>query len=382
MTNAKPSIVLAITLGEIGGAQNFVLGFARWLQTQGYPVTLLLGDGTWLEQAAKEAGIRTIRLRHMGRAIHPIRDVRAFWELVRVFRQLRPDVVHLNSTKMGAVGSLAARFASVKRVVYRIGGWVFLEPLSPHTKSLYRFVERLSARWKDIIICVHPNDQLVAEQEKIRPRTATVTVANGINLSTFLPNLLSRDEARCELGLTKETFVFGTVAGFYPPKDLPRYIEACADVHKQFPTAEFLIIGDGMQRPQIEAMREQHKLTSVVHLPGHMNNRASRLLRAFDAFVLPSVKEGMPWALLEAMAASLPCIATDVGANAWMLKDEAGWIAPAKDPQGLAAVMAHIIHHPEEAQKRGIKAHETIKERFPLEKTYQGNLDACLDKTS
>lgn len=373
MNQAKRRMVLAVTLAEQGGVQEFLLQFAKYLQAQGHEVTILAGEGSWLFERAAEKGLATRRLVHVRRAIHPWHDVCAIFELRRVLQELRPDAVHLNSSKMGVVGSLAGRWAHVPRIVYRIGGWTFLEPLPALTRWLYRVVERLSARWKDIIICVHPGDASIAQSLHITPRLSLVAIPNGIDLARFETNLLSRTESRRVLGIDPDVFVFGTIANLFPAKDLPRYLEACALVHATHPETRFIIIGEGMERAVIEKKRCELHLERAVHLPGAIA-KASSLLRGFDAFVLPSAKEGMSWALLEAMAAGIPCLATDVGANAWLL-DRAGWIVPAQDPKALARAMEEILQHPVEAKKRGDAARERVAQDFPLEKTLRGNAE-------
>ena len=237
MNQAKKRLILAITLAELGGATTFVLGFARWLTSRGFEVIVLAGEGQWLFDRCQEDGIRAIRVTSLRRAISPWNDVRAFFELRRLFRDLKPDAVHLNSTKMGVLGSLAAYFTPplapprqggedrVSRIVYRIGGWVFLEPLPTLQKYFYLLIERLTARCKDTIVCVHPGDRIVAERERIRARNDVRVVPNGIDLPAFDARLLPRDEARRRLGTTNG-FVFGTIAGFFPAKDLPRYLDA------------------------------------------------------------------------------------------------------------------------------------------------------------
>ena len=141
-----------------------------------------------------------------------------------------------------------------------------------------------------------------------------------------------------------------------------------------------MIIGDGPERKRIEETRDRLGLRTQVVLAadvlGNALDQANTFLRAFDAFVLPSAKEGMPWSLLEAMAASLPCIATDVGANAWMLGNEAGWIVPKQSPEALARTMIEAHANLTEAHKRAAAARREIEQRFPLEKTYQGNMEA------
>ncbi len=378
MSHAKRRFVLAVTLAEQGGVQEFLLHFARFLQQQGHEVTLVTGEGRWLVEQAKHQDTPLHQLTHMRRAILPWHDVLAFFELRRFLKDLAPDAIHLNSSKMGVIGSLAARSLGIRRIVYRIGGWVFLEPLSSFTRWFYVWIERISARWKDVIICVHPGDETVAKQEHIIPRQEIRVIPNGIDLAAFDTRLLSREESRTALSLESTSFVFGTLANFFPAKGLLQYLETCAILHKEFPKVRFLIIGEGPERKALEARRDILGLTETVILTGY-KAQASRLLHAFDAFVLPSNKEGMPWALLEAMAAELPCVATDVGANHWLLTPEAGWLVPAHDPVFLAQRLKELLIRPEEAKRRGSLARTRIECDFPLQHTLQANEKALLD---
>ncbi|MSR85290.1 glycosyltransferase family 1 protein, partial [Candidatus Uhrbacteria bacterium] len=363
--NSAKKIVLAITLAEPGGAQSFVLGFAKWLKKNGHDVTVIAGDGTWLFEACTTSGISTIHLKHMGRAINPWRDFCAYVELKRVLRKLQPHTIHLNSTKMGVIGSLASYGSTVlsspsqdkiPQVVYRIGGWVFLEPLSSIVKQLYVWAERWSAKYKDVIICVHPGDEAIARELNIKPKKKLITVPNGIDLENFDHELVSREEARRLLNLDSRATIIGTVAHLYPAKDLNGYFDAIAIVHRQQPHLLWIILGDGPERKQLEAKRAALHLESLIFLPGASPIPAAHLLKAFDLFVLPSAKEGMPWSLLEAMAAELPCIATDVGACQWMLDDKAGWIVPKQNPHALAEIILDALNHPQEAMERGKQA--------------------------
>lgn len=373
MSDAK-RIVLAVTLAEQGGVQEFLLKFASHLLAQGHEVTLIAGEGSWLFEQAAAKGIPMRNVKHLGRSIRVWRDVRAFFAVRSVLRELQPDAIHLNSTKMGVLGAFAARSVGIKRVVYRIGGWVFLEPLSPLVKMVYRFIERLSAAWKDYIVCVHPGDLRVAEALNILPRKQLKVIPNGIDLDVFRGKLLSRKEARAALIPTSigETPLFGTIANFFPAKDLLGYLDACTLVHKRFPEALFVLIGDGPERLAFEEKRRALHLEQVVLLPGQLP-QASRFLKAFDVFVLPSAKEGMSWALLEAMAASLPCLATQVGANEWLLAPDAGVLVPALDPKTLAERMCFLLESRAVAAAYGVSACARIERDFPLRTTLEEN---------
>lgn len=371
MPHAKQRIILAVTLAEHGGVQEFLVRFAKYLQTQGHEVTITAGEGEWLFSTCQKEGIPTHKLKHMRRAISPWHDVLAIFELNHYFEQYKPDAVHLNSSKMGAIGSLAARQVHIPRIVYRIGGWVFLEPLPPLTSCVYRLIEQVSARWKDTIICVHPGDLEVAKKYGILPRKELVSVPNGIDLPTFEATLLGREAARTALNLNQKSFVFGTIANLFPAKDLPHYLEACKIIHDRHPNTKWIILGEGPERQRIEEKQKTLGLENTVLLPGQKNN-ASQYLKAFDAFVLPSSKEGMSWALLEAMAANIPCLATTVGANEWLLQ-KAGELVPPHQTQALVAAMESMINHPIEGKAKTQQAYERIKRDFPLQKTFEEN---------
>lgn len=337
-------IVLGITLGKPGGTTTFVWRFARWLQHRGENVVVLIGEeGTWLRERCIESKISFRVIPHLQREIHPWHDALALKSFYTALRDLQPRVLHLNSAKAGVIGSLAGRLARVPNIVYFIGGWAALSTSSPIQRAAYLWPERLTGRCKDTIICLHPGDAAFANKHGIHPKKSLIVIPNGINETALQASLFSREEARRKLSLPQEGWIFGTVANFYPPKDLPRYMRACRRVVDRFPNAHFCLIGDGMERGLIEeAIRTLH-LELSVHLAGS-REEASRFLRAFDAFVLPSKKEGMPFVLLEAAAAGLPIIATDVGAHRWMLPEAT--IVPPQNEETLAEALCQEMQMP------------------------------------
>lgn len=366
-------VVLAITLAKPGGATSFVFGLASSLQTQGIPVTVLAGEGDWLFERCAEKQIPCLRIPSLGRELSLWRDLRSLRELTSLLKKLQPTALHLNSSKMGVLGSLAGRLAYVPRIIYCIGGWSFLEAVSQQKKALYIWAERISSHLKDHIVCVHPGDAELARLHQIRGREETLVIPNGVDLQAFDKTILSKEAARTALGLSQEEYLFGTLGNFYPAKDLPRYMEACALVHREHPNARFVLIGDGQERDAIKSARSRYGLDEAVKLLGSID-QASRYLSAFDSFVFPSAKEGMAFALLEAMAARLPCIVTDVGANRWALGEDA-WIVPPQNPQALAAAMSEALTHPEDAIKKGLRVRETVENRFPLQQTFTAHIN-------
>lgn len=378
--NANPRILLLVTQSAWGGVQSFLVNFAKSLAADGFEVMLAAGGDGALWKAAEEAGIQTFRLKHMRRDINPIQDVLAYSEIKTLIDTFEPHAIHLNSSKMGVIGSLAARKSNTKpRVVYRIGGWSFLEPIPTWKRWLYRTAEKLSAKYKDVIITVHPGDAELAERIGIRPREKITTVANGLS-EGFARALHARDAARRLLGLPTDAYVFGTVANAYATKNLPTYLDAIKPMHDAHPECRFVIIGDG---PEFEQLKEKRKTLKLdrLDLTGHRDD-ANTLYRAFDAFVLPSVKEGMPWTVLEAMASGIPIIATDVGANRWMTNPQTGSpasiiIAPG-DAQAISAAMQLILNDKNKSAEMAHAGPLIVEKYFRWASTYRGNRDALL----
>lgn len=383
MPNAK-RILLVVTQAHWGGVQSFLLHFAQELQKHGHIVLLAAAGEGLLWQRAEAAGIKTHRLQRLRRDIHPFFDYLALRELQELYQAFQPDAIHLNSSKIGILGSLAAvwyrkRFPHV-RLVYRIGGWAFLEPQPTWKTYLYLKAEQWTAPYKDVILTVHPGDEVLARTYSIIPRESVRTAANGLDVEAFQSHLLPRTEARATLGLPPESFVFGIVSNAYATKGLIPFFQALPAFLSQNPQARVCLLGDGPEFDTLKNLAATSFSATQAHLEGQRAD-ATRLYRAFDAFVLPSQKEGMPWALLEAMAAQLPCIATDVGACRWMLEggpEPCGLIVPKGDQAALHRAMQSLLDEEILCQQYAAVALQNVRSRFTWERTFEANAQALL----
>jgi glycosyltransferase involved in cell wall biosynthesis len=372
MPSAKRRILFLITISDWGGAQSFVCRMAAEAKRAGHDVMIAAGgDGELFARGAAE-GIHVVRLKMLRRELSPLHDLAAIHEIRTVIRDYKPDVVHLNSSKMSVVGSIAASIEHVPRIIYRIGGWAFLEDLPSWKRQIYLWSEKLTAHRKDIIVTVHPGDEEEANRHNIRPKDRVVTIANGLDLPSFDAALLDRAGAREKLGLRATDIVIGTVANFYPPKDLPHYLASIAPVLTST-NLRAVIIGDGPERNAITNAIHANNLADHVILAGRRDD-STALLRAFDLFILPSSKEGMPWSLLEAMAARLPCIATDVGACRWMLEPNAGIIVPPKNADAMRHAIMSLVSDTQRQTALGDAARIAVETRFRWENVVRQTL--------
>ncbi len=186
-------ILFIITQGHYGGAQKYVLDLLAGLKDK-HEVFFAVGEDHdhSVAQILSSTSQNTplFELKHLKRNISPIHDVLALRELHSLYQSLKPDIVHLNSSKAGVIGSLAR--TKETRIVYTAHGWVFLEPLSPLKKLIYQGLEYISSRFQDATIVLSPEEHAVALTQLHIPESKLHTIPVGIAPITFF----KKDSAR------------------------------------------------------------------------------------------------------------------------------------------------------------------------------------------
>ncbi len=351
---AKLKILYIVTQGEWGGAQRYVFDLATNLANE-FVITIAIGEPEGrcdLQDKMKQwnegrgtRDVNIIQLKHLVRKISPIHDILAIFELAKLYKTIKPDIIHLNSSKASILGSFAFSFfvPRASSDIYTVHGWVFNEPLNQFKKTLYRWLEKFTAKWKDKIIVLSDSDYQTGQQAGISTNKL-IKIPLGISPPIFL----SKEKARQELSklshisyLPSHTIV-GTIANLYPTKGLDTLIEAIniINIKYQISNIKFFIVGDGPEKNNLQSLITKYGLQNV-HLLGAIDN-AAQYLPAFDIFVLPSRKEGMPYTLLEAVAAGLPIVATNVGGVKELIIDA----IILNDPKILAEKIIQTIKNP------------------------------------
>jgi len=367
-TAPKKRVLFIITQSELGGAQQFILQFIKQAEKDAYDMSVAVGsdgDGS-LSRALIEIGIPVFVLSALKRNLNPIYDIQAISQIKKLIQKLQPDTLMLGSSKAGFIGAWAARTCQPRpKVIYRIGGWTFNDPWPAWKKATWRMLEKVSAGWKDIIIVNNAHDLAQAKALGIKPRQNIVLIHNGLN--PYKINFLTREESRTQLVLPVSKKIVGVIANFYPAKGLEYLIEAAALIERE--DVMWCIIGDGDGRSALKKLIDSLGLIEKVLLVGRKEN-AAQYLNAFDLFVLPSVKEGFPWAVLEAMAAKLPVIATNVGAVPEIIEDGVnGYVIEPRNSEQIAERVTTLLDNQSRAQEMGIQGHQRILFAFNLETT-------------
>ena len=374
-----------ITNLELGGAQEVALYAVSHLDRTRFRPVLVAGPGGLLtEEARRLPGVQTRIVPPLGRRIHALSDLLAFLHLVWVLRRLQPAIVHTHSSKAGILGRWAAWCARVPLILHTVHGFG-ITPAQP------RWMQRLFILLERITGCITTHWITVADIDLAKGRQwglfdANVSVIRpGIDPAPFHRPLDPevRGSLRKELGIGSGEYLIGTVACLKPQKAPEDVISVARLVCSRMPGARFVLIGDGVLRPRLEALIAEQTLEDRVRLAGWRRD-VPRAMGCFDLLLLTSRWEGLPRVMLEAASAGVPIVATNVGGveEAVVQRDRVR-LCEAGDIAGLAAGVEDLLMA---GRKRGVRA-DGVDNRLPQEfhieemvKQYQSLYDRLLSQ--
>ena len=291
----------------------------------------------------------------LGRRIYDARGIRGFARLVAIVRRFRPHVVHGYLFGPNLFAAMAGRLLGVPAVVVAKRNMDAFE--TPGQVALQRVAHRLATHVTAVSEAVA--DTVVSLGV---PRDRITVIPNGVDASRF--EGATADRGR--LGVNGEGVVVGSVGCLAARKDYGTLLDALARLRAQGLDPWLVLVGDGPERASLEERARELGLEDRVRFLGERPD-VDRLLPAFDVFVLSSREEGIPNALLEAMAAGRPSVATAVGGNREVLEDgSTGWIVPPQSPEALAGALADALRRPDEARRRGDAARRSMLEHHSI----------------
>jgi glycosyltransferase involved in cell wall biosynthesis len=361
-------IAHVITRLDLGGAQQNTLYCVEHHDRSRYRVHLAAGPGGLLDRQA--LGIAEAEVCLMPVLRHPIRphaDLAAVTVLARWLRHRGIDLVHTHSSKAGILGRLAARRAGTPAVVHTVHGWSFNTTQPALVRALYVWLERWAASWTDrLVVVAEANIRQGLAAGIGRPEQYCV-VHSGIDVDAFAaPAGRVAVAGAGALACGDGELLVGTVACLKPQKDPLTLVRAARRVVEAEPRARFVVAGDGALRPRVEALAAELGLGDRLVLLGWVDDVRS-LLHSLDVLVLTSRFEGLPRAVLQAMAAGVPVVATEVDGVPEVISDgETGRLVAPGDDQAVADAVLDLLADPARRTRLACAAQERLRGSFEI----------------
>ncbi len=361
---------LITTFYSRAGSSRRTLEIIRGLQGNGYEFDLLVGEesSASLIESVREEGIRVDRIPGLRKYISPVDDLKALNALKEHFSTRRYDVVHTHLAKAGILGRFAAKWAKVPVTVHTIHGPSFPESKPPWQRGLFKQLERMAADNTQAMVFVGQELQSQYLAAGIGNPEKCHLIYTGRDFSPFV-QAAQRDAAfkrclRCDLGLNEEDLVVGYVARLVPSKGHILAIRAGEQLMRKYPRLCFLFVGQA-NLPSEKHYKEfllaevaKRGIQDRVLFLDHQTD-IENYFAIFDAFILPSLYEGLPNVLLEAKVMNLPVVAFDCGGVQEILGDRESIVSKG-DVEGFQRKLEQMVlrlsngnrrtDHPETAQ--------------------------------
>lgn len=375
---APRKVVHLITRLDRGGsAQNTMLTVLGHDRRRYEPVVVAGEAGSWDAQGGRaatednrrrleKASIRYHLVSSLVRPISPWQDFVALWSLIRLLKRERPAIVHTHTSKAGVLGRLAAWFVGVPTVIHTPHGHVFYGHFGPLRSRLFLQVERMLARITCRLIGLTEAERQDHLDRRVGRRERFAVIPSGIDVDRFRKARAADKSVPGWFECPSDALIVGSIGWLTDIKGHRFLVDAVALLKRDCPGLHLVIVGSGDQREALLARAERAGIREAVHLVGH-RDEVEACLAGMDCFVLPSLNEGMGRALIEAMAAGLPVVASRVGGIPALIQDGVnGLLVPPADGPALAAALHRIIRDPQEACRLGKKAADSIGEAYDV----------------
>jgi glycosyltransferase involved in cell wall biosynthesis len=365
--NGKVRVLRLFSRLNVGGPSIHVIVLTAGLAARGYETQLLVGheaerEGD-LDDLAQQNGVHCIRVPGLGREIRPWSDARVLWRLYRAIREFAPHVVHTHTAKAGFLGRIAARLAGVPVIVHTFHGHVLRGYFGPAKTSFYRRLETWLGRLSTALIAVSEAVKRDLVELEVAPASKIRVVELGLPLQE-LAGPLPRGGLRIEAGISDSACLVGIVGRLAPIKDIAVFLRAAAIVAVAEPLARFAVVGDGELRVELESLAQELGLTGRVYFYGWRRDMPA-IYGDLDVVVNCSRNEGTPVALIEALTAGRPVVATRVGGTPDVLRGgERGRLVPPSDPSALAEAILETVRDLDACRARAAAGRQEVLAKY------------------
>jgi len=343
----KRKVLHPITRLIIGGAQENTMLTADYLDRNLWQVDILSGPQTGSEGSIIDEVCRrkiSLFLEHsLVREIHPLKDMIALFRLARFMKKHQYDIVHTHSSKAGIIGRWAAWVAGVPVIIHTVHGWGHHDHQHPWVRKVYISLEKLSLKITDKLVAVSGKNILKGLSDGIGQKNNYTVIRSGIELERFGHPHVDQSTMRKQLNIPSDAIVIGTVMRLSPQKAPLDFIEAATILAQKLKKVYFVLVGDGPLHDAVVKKAQENNIEKQFIMTG-LRRDIPELMNCFDIFVLPSLWEGLPRVIPQAMASGVPVIATKIDGSAEIIQSELNGVlvAPGK-PHDMADAVMRVL---------------------------------------
>jgi len=352
-------ILQVINHGTLGGTERHVLQLVQHLDKSLFNITVASLEKGPLIAQFKKLGVSTVVLSRKHRA-----DISFIPKLYLFLKRNQFDIIHAHGSQLpGWIGRLASVPISIEtRHGLRINQSAFQK-----MPALTRLKQQLKIRLSGPLLTVSENDRkILIEQFNAKPQQI-YNIYNGVDIDAIEAPKKHRPAIRKALGFSDTDFIIGTLARLMPQKGLKHLIDALAILKDIGVTPHCLLVGDGPERPALVNQMQDLGLDASIHFLGFKND-AWKYLHTMDCFILPSIWEGLPYALLEAMAAKKPVIATAIfGMEEILTHEQNGLLVQSENPIQLAEAIQRLYTNRDLAKKLATNGRQLVEQTFSVD---------------
>lgn len=364
--NKKIRICHIVLFADLSGSKRSMLEILKNLNDYRYEKYVISNGEGELVDVLANLHIRSLKV-PLVREISPINDIKAFFSIYLLCRKYKFHVVHTHSSKPGVLGRIAARLAGVKIVIHHVRGFAFHEFSSLYAKILYGLIEKVAGWFCDKVIFVNDEERRYSISKRILPRHKCVTILNGVDSRKFdvTQKKRWREKVREELNIPDNANVI-TFAGRLCAQKNPATLHDTIISYFGQNNEEtyFLILGDGPYLANLHECFRSYPWGNRVLMLGWRND-VEKYLAASDIFFLPSLWEGMPRTILEAMAMGVAVVSSDIKGNREAVDNGVtGYIVPARACQMFSQRLAELVSDRSKREEFGRKACHKAKKCY------------------
>jgi glycosyltransferase involved in cell wall biosynthesis len=348
-----------ITRLDKGGSADVLLDLTSGLRKMGNDVFIAVGPTlepqTDIDAFSIKSEIPVYHIKSLQRDCSPFTDCKAFFEILKVIRKIKPDVLHTHTSKAGFIGRIAGRIAGVNVAVHMPHGHIFYGYFSSIKTRLFIFLEKIAALFTYRILTLTEIEKLDYIREKIARAEKIATIPCGIDIDRYS---LSHRTVRNEFGIPAGLPVIGWVGRVESVKGCEYFLRACHLIKKEMPEARYLIVGEGPLKGEMEELARKLDVSEEVIFAGYRTDMPE-IMNSIDLLLHTPLNEGLGRVLLEAMVCEKPVVAADVGGIPEIIEHGVqGFLVPAGDYTSMARESLRILKDPELARVIGCAGRE------------------------